>query len=65
MKREDVATFAAAILSAEGFDPRRAAISLIVCAQALVADDPINRRVLADTLRATAAELDSDQGPLN
>lgn len=65
MTREDIATFAAAILSAEGFDPRRAAISLVVCAQALVADDSLNRQVLADTLRTTAAELDSDQGPLN
>lgn len=60
MSREEVARFAGAVLSADGFDARRAAISLIVCAQALVRDDPFERKILADTLRATAAELDAE-----
>jgi hypothetical protein len=65
MSRKEVETFAAAILSADGFDARRAAIALVVCAQSLVHDDPINRRILADTLRATAAELDDYQRAMN
>lgn len=58
MSREEVARFAGAVLSADGFDARRAAIALVVCAQGLVKDDPFECRILADALRATAAELD-------
>ncbi len=62
MARNDVASFAAAILGADDFDARRAAIALVVCAQSLVKDDPVESRILADTMRAVAAELDAQNG---
>lgn len=58
MSRKEVETFAAAILSADGFDARRAAIALVVAAQALIANDPMECQILADTMRAVASELD-------
>lgn len=60
---KEIATFAASVLSGDGSsDPRHAAISLVVCAQALVKDDPVDSRILADKMRAVAAELDGKNG---
>ncbi len=54
---ECLQTFATSLLDADGFNRRRAAIGLVVAAQRLIGDDPGDRMIFENVLRAILNEF--------